>query len=379
MLQIPGRALGLRGQILGLGELQPISPAWDDLCRRCVEDNVYYAPRYALALLENVERNTNIAFAVVWEGPRLVALLPFTRRRVRVPLFQPSGQAWCSKYTFSCMPVLDKEYATEAASALLDVLISVNSGEWVIPVVNADGPACRAVTTALAARLLPWTLTGRFQRAVLMQRGTFEEHMALHVSAKRRKDIARNRRRLERVGRVEHESFTGGEGLRRAVSAFLDIEAKGWKGKRGTALGCGEPTRQFAVDAFNCDDGVASACRADVLTLDGTPIAVSLIVTLGSTGFTVKCTYDEAYRSFSAGLLLEIEVMRAFLSGNWATQLDSATAGSHVIDGLWGDHIEVADLMFSLAPSAPELRFGAFRFADRLRRETRNKLKSWLA
>jgi hypothetical protein len=34
----------------------------------------------------------------------------------------------------------------------------------------------------------------------------------------------------------------------------------------------------------------------------------------GGTGFTVKCTYDEAYRSYSAGMLLETEVIRSFVA-----------------------------------------------------------------
>ncbi len=379
MLQIPGRALGLRGEILGLGELHAMSPAWEDLCGRCVEDNVYYAPRYARALLENVERDRKIAFAVVWDGAQLVALLPFTRHRVRVPLLQPLGQAWRSKYTFSCMPMLDRGCATEAASALLDVLTSANPGEWLIPTVNIEGPACRAVTAALAARALPWAFAGQFQRAVLKAGDTFERHMKEHLSAKRHKNIARNRRRLEQMGQVRHESHAEGEGLRHAVTAFLDLEARGWKGKRGTALACNEQTRQFAIDALSGDEGVAPACRADVLTLDGAPIAVSLIAFAGGTGFTVKCTYDETYRSFSAGLLLEIDVIRAFLSGNWANKLDSATAGSHVIDGLWGDRMEVADLMFSLSPRMPTLRLAAFRLSDRLRRRARDKIKGWLS
>ena len=55
-----------------------------------------------------------------------------------------------------------------------------------------------------------------------------------------------------------------------------------------------------------------SNCRADVLTLDGVPIAVSLIAIAGRTGFTIKSCYDEAYRSYSAGLLLEVEVIPQF-------------------------------------------------------------------
>src|ERR1700674_5220649 len=133
MLQVPGWNLDLRGEVLGRDALPVLLPAWENLCARSVEDNVYYSARYARALLASVERDTKVVFAVVWDGMRLVALLPFTRPKFAIPLLQPAGWAWQSKYTFSCMPLLDKLRKTEAAAALLDVLASVSPAEWIIP------------------------------------------------------------------------------------------------------------------------------------------------------------------------------------------------------------------------------------------------------
>ena len=112
---------------------------------------------------------------------------------------------------------------------------------------------------------------------------------------------------------------------------------------------------------------------------DGTPIAVSLIAFMGRTGFTLKCSYDEAYRSYSAGLLLETDVIRSFLSENWADRLDSATAGPHVIDGLWPQRIEVADLMFSLSPRAAELRLSALQMSEQMQKNLKSTTKQCLA
>jgi hypothetical protein len=88
---------------------------------------------------------------------------------------------------------------------------------------------------ACEASGVPWAACRRFQRASLEAGCTFEAHMTSHVPAKRRKDLARSRRRLEELGKVEHQIHCSGEGLDQAVSAFLGIEASGWKGKRGTA------------------------------------------------------------------------------------------------------------------------------------------------
>lgn len=374
MLQVAEWKVGLRGEVLGREALPTLLPQWQDLCGRSAEDNVYYTPRYARALLDSVEQDKDLRFAVVRDQMRLVALLPFTRSKWPIPVLQPARQAWQTKYTFSCMPLLDRLRKDDAAGALLDVMASVSEGAWAIPTLNVDGEACRAIIAALGRRGLPWAFAGGFERAVLQPGGTFEEHMDGHVRPRRRKDLARNRRRLEKLGRVQHEAHSFGAGLDGAVAAFLEIEARGWKGRRGTALACDDKTRAFAVAAFTGAEG-DSICRADMLLLDGAPIAVSLMVFAGRTGFTVKCTYDESYGSYSAGLLLEVEVIRSFLSENWAGRLDSATAGTHVLDGLWPGRIEVADLMFCLSPRNPDLRLSALRRSDRMRRSARAGLK----
>ncbi len=378
MLQVPGWDLGLRGEVLGRDALPTLLPAWQDLCGRIAEDNVYYSPRYARALLESVERDKNVGVAVVWDQSRLVALLPFTRPTLRIPVLQPAARAWQTKYTFSCMPLLDRVRKAEAAAVLLDVLASISRGEWIIPTVNVQGDACQAMVAILAQRALPWAFLSKFQRAILEADETFDQYMKRHVSPKRQKGLARNRRRLEELGKVEHETHCFGDGLERAVAAFLKIEASGWKGRRGTALACDEETRKFTLDAFTGDES-NSICRADVLTLDGEPIAVSLVALSGRTGFAVKGCYDETYRSYCAGLLVEVELIRGFLSGKWADRLDSATAGAHVLDDLWSGRVEVADLIFSLSPRWPTLRLSALQAADETTRTVRAGLKRMLA
>ena len=377
MLQVPGWNLSLRGEVLGCDALPMLLPAWQDLCGRTVEDNVYYSPRYARALLESVARDKNVGFAVVWDQSRLVALLPFTRPTLGIPILQPSARAWQTKYTFSCMPLLDQARKTEAAGALLDVLASISRGGWIIPTVNVQGEACQAMMATLAQRGLPWAFLGKFHRAVLEADDTFDQYVKRHVSPKRQKGLARNRRRLEELGKVEHETHCFGDGLARAVAAFLKIEAGGWKGKRGTALACDEGSRKFALDAFTGDE-TNSICRADVLTLNGEAIAVSLVALAGRTGFAVKSCYDETYRSYCAGLLVELELVRSFLSGKWAGRLDSATAGTHVLDDLWSGRVEVADLIFSLSPRCPALRLSALHAAAQTTRKIKAGLKRML-
>jgi CelD/BcsL family acetyltransferase involved in cellulose biosynthesis len=371
MLQVS--ELRLRGEVLSRGDLPSLVPAWDALSSRLLEDNVYYSPRYARALINSVDRDSSLRFATVWQRDTLVALLPYTRGTFETPMLGTAARAWQTDYTFNCMPLVDRTCA-KASLALIELLSTINEGEWIIPTVNTTGPAYQALVNALQQDGRPWDAVNSFQRAMLETGDSFESHLQTHLSSKRRRELARNRRRLEEAGRVTHESFYSGGGLTRAVKDFLAIEARGWKGKRGTALASRPETKQFALDAFT-GSATDSICRADVLKLNGTTIAVSLTVFTGNTGFTVKCAYDEAYRNYSPGLLLEVEVLHSFLSERWANRLDAGTAGVHVIDNLWPGRLEVADLIFSLSPRLAHQRLAVLAQAINARQAMRNAAK----
>lgn len=332
--------------IRGLAEMRNDIAAWQDLSSRAAEDNVYYAPQYALALLESVSRQEDVVFVTAREGARLVALLPVLRPG---RLFG-ACRAWATDYTFSANPLLDAQCLPAAAEALIDGLALLKTAVWTIPTVNIEGPATLALIAALERRGMPWTSRASFGRASLSSSLTFESWMEDVVGSKRRRELVRNRRRLEEQGKVTHEVHTSGEGLRRGVEAFLALEAAGWKGQRKTALACAPETRDFAINAF-APDAPTGRSRVDMLLLDGQPIAAGVIVFSGETGFTVKGAYDENYARYSAGLLLEVEVLKSFLEQKWAKRLDAATAGEHVIDRFWPDRVQVADLVFSMAPA----------------------------
>jgi CelD/BcsL family acetyltransferase involved in cellulose biosynthesis len=348
---------------------------WKDLCSRAADDNAYYAPTYATALLKTISAG-EVTFVLAWEDDDLIGLLPVTRQRFPLPFPGSGGSAWRTKYTFGCMPLIDRDRADAAAQMLLDGMSTLGRGEWVLPTVNTGGAACAALIRSLNHRNAPWMFANAFQRASLEPECSYDEYASRHIAPKRRKGIERNQRRLQELGKLEFQSHTRGAGLEQAVSAFLEVEAAGWKGRTGTALACDPAGIAFARAAFAGEGG--SNCRADLLLLDGRAIAVGLTIFGGRTGFTIKGCYDEELRSFSPGLVLELEVIRSLLTDRWADRLDAATAGSHVIDGLWSDRIEVADLAFSLAPRHGRARLNALGKIMAARRRLKSTARSLL-
>jgi hypothetical protein len=339
---------------------------------RCAEDNVYYAPHYAVPLIETVSRKLGLKILTAWNGDALIALLPVAQNPISIPGLISVGEAWRTLYTFNCIPLIDRHDPMTAATALIEGLAGMRRGEWRIPLMNVDGQPFRAVAAALDGRHMPWLRINEFERACLQHDLTFESLMDGYFSSKRRRELARNRRRLEERGHVTVETYWSGGEQSEAVGIFLKLEASGWKGRQGTALSCNAETQQFAQRAFNAKSGKTS--RVDVMRVGGTPVAAGIIVFAGKTGFTVKNAYDEAYSTFGVGLLLELEVLKSFLVERWADRLDAATNGSHVIDGFWPGRMRVADIVFSSATVAPRFRVNAY--ARSL--ATRDKVKAAL-
>lgn len=362
-------------RILDKQALLALGPEWEELIQHALEENAYYGRQYAQALLEHVEKRPVHAVSV-WHGPRLIALMPYVSAPLRWGGLARVNKTWRTPYTPMTVPLIDRREAIAAIAGLVDAMSDGTTGAdaWLLLDMTLDGPVNRALSAEWHKRDMEHQVYGPFERAILTHGDTFDTHMKSQVSKKRRKDLVRNRKRLAELGTLHYERHTDGKGLECAVEDFLRIEAAGWKGAAGTALDCSTETRAFARQAFGTWNR-QSVTRADLLRLNGQAIAVNLSLQTGRTAFTIKCAFDETYRTQSAGLLLEEDMIRDFLEGDWADTLDSATAPGHLIQSLWNGSIRVGDLLVDARTGGGSLS-GRLRFrAEDVRRFAHDRLK----
>ena len=358
-----------------------LGSAWEELSRNTIEENPYYSPTYMRALLENTEINTDIMALAVYREGKLAGFCPFITDKWRWLGAASVNRAWKNPYITLTTPLVERHNPRQTVQALLMAMAGhATAGRfWLFEELNLDGPAGVLIDEVVRKRNLSSCVFDEFDRPTLEQGSTFDQHMLDHVSKKRRRDLKRNRKRLSEKGRVEMRFFTSGPQLEAAVEDFLRIEASGWKGERGTALACNQNLLAFARQAFGTSCG-KTITRADVLYLDEQPIAVSLAIYVGKTAFTLKCTYDESYRTYSPGLLLEQDIIEDFLKNHWVERLDSATAaGGHVVQGLWNGSIRVGDLLLCADDSKSPEYFKNYAQIEKLRRLCRQKLKCLVA
>jgi CelD/BcsL family acetyltransferase involved in cellulose biosynthesis len=332
------------GAIVDLDWLRARADAWDRLVADAAVPNPFYARRIVGAHLEHGLAGADLRFAVVHRGEELLALLPFRPRGARVALFRRAATGWISPYVVTSTPLVTRHGLTEAVDALLAAMATAGEGAlWMLPLLSIDSPVGAALQAGLAGRHWPARTLSAFERPV------FDAHdaaaYAAHLGAGRRKDLQRRRRRLAELGSLEMQSFTGGSALRQAVEDFLTLERKGWKGAAGTALACRENTAAYLRAVF-ADGDDAVTCRADVLSLAGRPMAISLAFLSGGTAYMFKTAYDETLRRYAPGVLLEDEIVRACQSG-FAERLDSMAMPGGVMDSLYPHRQRMGDLLFA--------------------------------
>jgi hypothetical protein len=167
-----------------------------------------------------------------------------------------------------------------------------------------------------------------------------------------------------------------------ALRDFLALEARGWKGRAGTAAIHHNQIRDFMERAVA---GLAAAgkARIDRLSVGERTIAVGVTLRSGATAWTWKIAYDESFARASPGVQLMLDLTDSLLADETLARVDScATADHPMIDHLWRERLALADrliavratpLAFALACRLEQVRRAALSGAKMLRDRMRTR------
>ena len=319
---------------------------WDTLSAHALVENPFYARQYVLAGLRTIDRDTPLE-ALAVRGPErdLRGLFPYQRRRF--PFANADGA--CNVYQPTCTPLVHRDHAAAVVEAWLDATLAREGlpRRWQLRHVDLDSKLTALLDAALARRGLRSVAVNTYQRPRLTRLdGGLDRHLANVLSKSRLKDLQRNLRRLGELGTVRFERAGASELVARRFEQFLAMENAGWKGESGTAILARGSDADFARAAFMPRNGQPATVSIDTLLLDERPIAFSINMRARDTAFTPKCTYDENYRRFSPGFLLEYFVIEAFYAGDGVSEMDACTTSDgHVIAGFWNSAKPVGTLI----------------------------------
>ena len=177
-----------------------------------------------------------------------------------------------------------------------------------------------------------------------------ESYFKTSMSTKRRKRAREAVNRLTRDGGRLRFLSSRSHGERQVLlETYRSLEKDGWKGREGTAF-----AKRKETDAF-LQDLVAGAPDDVVLThalyLDGTPLAAGITLHDEGAAWYWKTAYNEAFAQMSPGVVFTMELTRHLKDDLGISHIDSCAMPNHpMIDGLWSERLQMADVVIDLAP-----------------------------
>jgi CelD/BcsL family acetyltransferase involved in cellulose biosynthesis len=223
-----------------------------------------------------------------------------------------------------------------------------------------DGPLHRALAATRHAAIVH-----RYERAILRSGRDAESYLEDTLRAKKRKEMRRLANRLADCGAVAFATLDNAGQLAAWTSEFLALEASGWKGERGAALGNAPETATFLAEAVS---GAFAAGRLDFqrLSLDGRAIAMLINFRTPPGSWSFKIAYDEALARFSPGVMIEIENLKRVLADPEIDWMDSCAVADHpMIDRLWAERRSIVQVTVPLSGSRRRLIHALCRSAER--------------
>jgi CelD/BcsL family acetyltransferase involved in cellulose biosynthesis len=326
--------------------------AWRALAARAAEPNGYYLPDWELAVNASVPGRTGASALAAWHDKMLVGLLPVVsmRQAFRIPL---PALVSAHPYGTLCSPPLDHGMAVDAAATLMQAARQSGARALVLRDVALDGAAMKAFNTVLRGeglrrRVLQWHL-----RASLDATRDADELLRDAFGGRKLKELRRQRQRLAAHGAVSFEAARSPQEVATALETFLELEASGWKGARGTALAQVEGDAAFIRRATAA---LAETGNCEIVTLRAgtTPVAAGIVLRHQSRAFFFKLGVDERFAKYSPGVQLTLDLTRHLCADPAITSADSTASADHpMINPIWRGRFAIGDVLIPLATHDP--------------------------
>jgi CelD/BcsL family acetyltransferase involved in cellulose biosynthesis len=328
---------------------------WRALCERASEPNGYYLADWMLAVNATAAGRTGASAVAVWDNVSsrpLAGLVPVISlwRAFRIPL---PALASAHPYGTLCTPLLDRERAETAVAALLQAARGTGAHALILRETSLEGLAMRAFNAACRRQGLCPRVLQSHSRAALDATRDAETLLRDALGSKKLKELRRQRHRLAEHGAISLGVACTPQQVAGAIETFLELEASGWKGRRGTAL-----LQDLGDAAFIRRATVALAeqgqCEIVTLRAGETPVAAGIVLRHANRAFFFKLGVDESFARFSPGVQLTLELTRHLCADPRITSADSTASPDHpMINPIWRDRFTIGDVLIPLRRNDP--------------------------
>jgi CelD/BcsL family acetyltransferase involved in cellulose biosynthesis len=327
-----------------LDEIKAFEGAWQDLADNAATPNVFLEPWHFLpSFVAYGPQKKSLVIFVFQDtvGPRrtrqLIGFIPMELDSPDAWLPGPVLSSWRHPNLLLCTPLLRRSFETETWAAFFDWVRASPHRNRVLEISRllGEGPCYQALTDHLHANAILMALIEQSARAQLERDAASPDTPLDDLSPGARKELRRQRRRLGEQGILEFRVLRANEPPHPWIDQFLELEAAGWKREAGSAMSCHEHTESYFRSI--CLEGhKRGKLQMLGLFLDGRPVALKCNFVTGDTGFTLKIAYDERYKAYSPGVLLELDMIEHFRNDDRLVRVDSCAIAQHpMINRLW--------------------------------------------
>lgn len=340
----------MRTELVPLHEVNDLlQRQWQELARSALESNPFFEPEFVMNAAA-LPGSPDVALLVVHDDVEALLIIPVQRLRSYRRMPVPALSTWNHDYCLLGTPLLTPTESVAVLREAIRFLVSERIAPWmVIEGISAEGPTAAALSEALADEgIKPVPLLTHARETVNSVPG---RDVAPHsLSTKTTKALRRQRRRLAaEMGRdITTSDAALGSDLDGMIDAFLRAEASGWKAVDGGAF----LRRPGHADFFRavCRDFAADGrLQFYVLGATGAPVAFQCNLISQDRVFNFKIAYDDDYRRFSPGLMVDFDGLDDFNNYPELTSMDSCLgANAQPIHRFLPDTMTVTTLLVPL-------------------------------
>jgi CelD/BcsL family acetyltransferase involved in cellulose biosynthesis len=333
---------------------------WRRLAERAVEPNGYYLPDWELAVNAFARGRTGVSALGAWrdaptaqEGTTsLIGLVPVISlwRAYRIPL---PALVSADPYGTLATPLIDRDMANDAVAGLMLEARKAGAHALILRDVPLDGAVMKVFTELLQKDGMRPLVPQSHVRACLDATRDADELLRDALGPKKLKELRRQRHRLAEHGAVHFDVARTPADVASAVEIFLNLEASGWKAKRGTALMQDEGDASFVRRAAKA---LAEIGQCEIVTLRAgdTAVAAAIVLRHLDRAFYFKLGVDERFAKLSPGVQLTLDLTRHLCADPAMAMADSTAGADHpMINPIWRGRLAIGDVLIPLRRNDP--------------------------
>jgi len=361
--------------------MTPFRSEVDALAASSIDRNTQFESITLAAAMDHLQKKDEARVALLWSEPDgsgqrlMIGLVPYFASRGSYGAPFAIWHVWEHIHSFLSTPLLRAGYEQQAVRRFLSFAAAQGAALVEFPMFEAGGAFDKALRDVMAADGILYRETDRHERAFLRSELDEDAYLAAHIRKKKRKEFNRLWNRLSEEGRLEFAVHDGGPDVGDWVSRFLALEARGWKGKRGTAMKM-RPNERAWFEEICRGAREAGTLHCTELGLDGNPVAMLTSFRSGRGVFTFKIAFDERYWRYSPGTLLMLKAIGVFLRDDKVDWVDSCAVPGHpMIDHIWAERRTMSSMLVTTPHSFSVPLAGWIALAKRGEAAARKRLR----